>query len=103
MSDLVRNDLSKDAHAVAGGLFGLMAPGRGQVTFQTPSRIHSRTRAALDELVAAGLIEVGPTNPPGGLEYTALGNFRPFMKWLSMHENDHDVKFPIVISEPHHD
>lgn len=88
-------DLSDDAKAVAGGLFGM--GGRTKVTFQmVESRPTARTQAALDELVAVGLVtkEDGPNL--GGVTYTGSLGCRRYFRWIMWHEAL--ARFPI--SEP---
>ncbi len=52
-------EISRDAQIVASALFG-MGP-ISKVHFQRPHAIHPRAKAALTELVAAGLIENTPS------------------------------------------
>ncbi|ACL58509.1 hypothetical protein [Methylobacterium nodulans] len=78
--------LSDDAKAVAGGHFGFMQPGKGTLTFKTPSRMTERGKAALDELVAAGVCTVEPFNQLDGLVYRPVINCRPFARWLMRNE-----------------
>lgn len=73
--------ISSDAMFLGGSLFGLMQPGKGQLTFKMiESRPSKRTQDALDELVKAGLVSVEPFNRHGGFVYTPLVTFkRPSM------------------------
>ncbi len=74
--------LSDDAKCVAGGTFGMMQPGKGTVTFHTPSRITPRGKAALDELVEAGVLSCETFNRFGGLVYKPMVLCWPFHLWL---------------------
>ncbi len=47
--------MNRDAQLTAMALFG---NGNGEVTFNTPSRINGRTKAALDEMVKIGAVTV---------------------------------------------
>lgn len=55
-----KKELSRDAQIVAAGLFGLGS--KASVSFQRPHIIHPRTRAAIEELKAAGMIEDLPAH-----------------------------------------
>lgn len=52
--------ISRDAEVVAYCLFGMPMSANHSVTFQRPHIIHPRTRAAFDELTAAGMLEPIP-------------------------------------------
>lgn len=96
MSDIVLDDLSFDAKAVAGGWFGLMVPGKGELTFELVSqRPSDRAQAALDEMVRAGMLAVEP-NRAGGLVYTPLVSCRPALRWLQSHIDNPEIKFALV-------
>ncbi|MGY3581394.1 hypothetical protein ACVIGB_000536 [Bradyrhizobium sp. USDA 4341] len=88
--------LSDDAKAVAGGCFGGMWPGHGELRFEMrKNRPTARSQAALDELEAMGAIEV--TKELGGaVRYRALVNFRQFYLWLGRRTNRADLRFKIV-------
>ncbi len=69
--------LSADAKYLGYSMFSRMMA-RGSVTFKmVESRPSDRTQAALDELVAAGLISCEPFNRFGGVVYKPLGSFKP--------------------------
>lgn len=73
---MAEGKLSADARYLGHALFGPMLPGIGKVTFQQTTTTPSpRTQAALDELVAAGLLSVEPFNRYGGLVYRPLVTF----------------------------
>lgn len=80
-NDDLLTKLSDDAKAVAAGHFGLMSR-KSSLTFHTPSRITERGRAALDELVQAGVCSVEPFNRFGGLVYRPLVDCKPFARWM---------------------
>jgi hypothetical protein len=93
--------LSKDAKAVAGSVFGMMKTGGGShLTFQMiEGRPTRRMQAALDELIAAGVIRRDPswTNAAGvGVRYEPIVDCHPYFKWVMRHEKDPDIKFPIT-------
>jgi hypothetical protein len=88
--------LSDDAKAVAGGCFGTMRPGHGELRFAMKEyRPSARTQAALEELEAMGGIET--TKEPGGAVcHRALVNFWDFFLWLRRQEGRADLRFKIV-------
>lgn len=89
--------LSFDAKAVAGGWFGMMVPGKGDLTFQLQSvKPSERAQNALDELVWEGLVNVEPFNDYGGLVYTPLVRFDVAMRWLGTQIDNPAIKFPLV-------
>lgn len=92
--------LSDDAKAVAGAAFGLMAPGIGELVFLTPSRITPRAKAALDELVSAGVASCEPHNHSGGLRYRPLIDCHPFMRWLARNKRQADFALVNPESKP---
>lgn len=68
--------LSPDALYFAGSMFFLMTPGEGELTFKmVESRPSDRSQAALDELVAEGLVSAEPFNRFGGMTYRPLVEF----------------------------
>ncbi len=78
--------LSADAKFFASSIFYMMPPGAGKLTFQMiESRPSDRSQAALDELVAAGVVSVEPFNSLGGVTYRPLVEFprakEPPGKW----------------------
>lgn len=79
--------LSADALFFAGSMFMLMTPGKGELTFRLVERKPSdRSQAALDELVAAGVVSSEPFNEYGGVTYRPLVEFprvgkAPAGKW----------------------
>lgn len=89
--------LSDDAKAVAGGWFGLMNPGGGELTFAlVQNKPTARAQAALAELVAAGVISVEQFNRFGGLVYRPLFDCRTALYWLGRNENNPAAKWPLV-------
>jgi hypothetical protein len=78
--------LSDDAKAVAGGCFGTMRPGHGELRFAMKEyRPSARTQAALEELEAGGAVC-----------HRALVNFWDFFLWLRRQEGRADLRFKIV-------
>lgn len=68
--------LSADALYFAGAMFMLMEPGKGELTFRmVQSKPSPRSQAALDELVAAGVVSSEPFNRHGGITYRPLVKF----------------------------
>jgi hypothetical protein len=93
--------LTDQARAVAGALFGIMKPGGGShLTFQMrESRPTKECQAALDELVAAGVISREPLNQySNGVVYTPLVNCFDHYKWLMRNDKRPDLQ--IRIAEP---
>lgn len=71
-----RESLSADARYCGASLFRMMEPGKGVIRFlMIDSEPSPRTQAALDELVAAGLVSSTPFNRFGGVEYRPLVEF----------------------------
>ncbi|MEG3806660.1 hypothetical protein DBT53_002640 [Aerococcus mictus] len=86
-------DLSEDAKAVAGGLFGLgLTALNFEMMVNEPTK---RMQAALDELVAAKMILSRPLNQAGGLSYAPVegADFKPLAEW--MRSNGRDPALPI--------
>lgn len=68
-----RETLSADALYFASSMFMLMTPGKGELTFRmVDSKPSPRSQAALDELVAAGVVSSEPFNKYGGVTYRPL-------------------------------
>lgn len=73
-------DLSEDARQIAGSLFGLP---KSSVEFRRPHAITARRKAALDELEAAGLIVVRPSDSfQGAIVYHAPVPLQEHWRWL---------------------
>jgi hypothetical protein len=89
-------ELSDDARAVAGGAFGYMRPGKGELNFRTPARIHPRMKSALDELTAAGVLNFEDLGREG-YRYTPRVDCRGFAAWLMA--NQSKGKIPFVVAE----
>lgn len=71
-----RGSLSSDALYFAGSMFMLMTSGKGELTFRmVESRPSPRSQAALDELVAAGVVSAEPASRDGGVTYRPLVEF----------------------------
>lgn len=91
------DDLSFDAKGVAGAWFGMMVPGKGDLTFQLQNAKPSpRAQAALDELVTKGLVSVEAFNRYGGLVYRPLARFDMAMEWLGSNLDHPDIKFALT-------
>jgi hypothetical protein len=91
------DDLSFDAKGVAGAWFGMMVPGKGELTFQLQQgKPSERAQAALDELVTKDLISVEAFNRYGGLVYRPLVRFDAAFKWLGEQVDNPDIKFPLI-------
>lgn len=91
-------DVSRDAQVVAYCLFLMGRP--TQVTFNRPHIIHPRTRAALDELASAGLLEVMDTSklPRGAMGWQAVKGLRPMLdfKEQGIPAITKDESFPVT-------
>lgn len=85
--------LSDDAKAVAGCFFGITTALNFAMIESRPTK---RMQAALDELVASGLVTVEELNVVGGKSYKRNdeANFMPYMKWVR--ENGDLAKFQIT-------
>ncbi len=88
--------LSADAKAVAGGHFGMMQPGKGTLTFNTPTRITARAKDALVELTEAGVCK-HEVSAAGAWIYTPLIHCGCFRRWLGA--NQHAGRFPTVTKD----
>jgi hypothetical protein len=96
LTDLIER-LSSDAKCVAGAWFGMMTPGKGDLTFQLQTtRPTDRALDALAELVAGGFVSVEALNRYGGLVYRPLVDCRWGYDFLREHENDPAIKWPIT-------
>lgn len=91
--------LSTCAKAVCGAWFGLMRPGKGELTFSLgQSRPSDQAQAGLDELVAAGIISVEAFNRYGGLVYRPMIDCHWALRWLKANINDPAAK--IIMTAP---
>jgi hypothetical protein len=97
MSDLDLSRLSDVAKAVAGSLFGMISPGKGDVTFGLrESRPSDETQAGLDELVRAGAVTVEAFNEFGGLVYRPVVRCDAAYQWLGRNLKNPAAKFSIT-------
>jgi len=76
--------LSDDAKSVASHHLAGMRPGIGTIAFASPYRISRRAKAALDELVRARVLTVGPFGE-GGLVYRLVADCSAYRGWLDRH------------------
>jgi hypothetical protein len=91
--------LSDTAKAVAGAWFGMMSPGKGDLTFELrEGRPTDEALDALSELVRAGVASVAPFNQYGGLVYRPLVDCRPAFKWLLANEANPAAKIVLIQS-----
>lgn len=89
-------ELSDDAKMLAGQMFGL---GLTAMNFEMiVGKPSARCQAALDEMVAAGMITCTPLNMVGGVSYKPVAgvDFQPLAKWAIEHRNDGSFSFPIT-------
>ena len=92
------NTLSDGAKAVAGAWFGMMAPGKGELTFQLrEGRPSDEAQQGLDELVRAGIISVEPFNEFGGIVYRPLAPCNWAFKWLSRNLKNPAAKIRMTV------
>lgn len=91
-------DLSDAAKAVAGGIFGFMAPrnSSGLVFEMRQSQPTKQMQAALDELVEAGVIAKKMSDGSPRVSYLPTTDCRPYAKWLSRNRNNPGIKIPIT-------
>lgn len=89
--------VSFDAKCVAGAWFGMMSPGKGDLTFQLQTaRPSDRALDALAELVTGGFVSVEAFNRYGGLVYRPLVDCRWGYDFLRQHEDDPAIKWTIT-------
>lgn len=93
------SEVSRDAQTVAYCMF-LMGP-PVCLAFDRPHIIHPRTRAALDELTEAGLLEVMPSGvlPRGGAGWKAASHLCPLKDFRDQgipRITSSDSSFPIT-------
>lgn len=101
-SDDLLKRLSVRAKVAGGGCFGMMRPGKGEMTFQMrENRPTPEMQAALDELEAAGAIQRTPLNNGyGGVRYVPLMNFHDFFVWVGKNIGLRDSDAHFKITEP---
>src|SRR3546814_11167393 len=75
--------LSDYAKAVGAAWFAHLIPGSTFHFHMVETRPSERDLAALDELLAAGIIERTACDPSGKVEYRPLVDCLPFAKWVS--------------------
>lgn len=91
------SELSFDANCIAGAWFGMMTPGKGDLTFELRTvRPSNRALDALAELVGAGIVSVEPFNRYGGLVYRPLVDCSWGYDFLREHHADPAIKWPIT-------
>jgi hypothetical protein len=75
-ADAAFEQLSPKAQLIASGILSMMRPGEGRMCFgaEGHARASSESQAALDELVAAGLVSMH-TEDDGGTTYIPLVRF----------------------------
>lgn len=96
--DLEALALSDRAKAVCGAWFGMMLPGKGDVTFQLrEGRPSAEAQDGLDELVRAGVISVEAFNQYGGLVYRPLIDCRWAHKWLGKNLKNPAAKIRMIV------
>ena len=92
-----REVLSFDARCIAGAWFGMMSPGKGDVTFQLrEGRPSDRAVASLLELKRAGFISIEEFNRYGGVVCRAVQDMRWAFDWLGQNRDNPDLKWPIT-------
>lgn len=98
-------DLSADAKVIC-ALWGFGM--QFELKFLTPSRIHKRTKAALDELVERKIVTVEQFNDFGGLIYRDAGTAYHIGHKLSqvaikrLFDHDDRGSFPIAVESGDH-
>ncbi len=89
------SELSDEAKAVAGVAFGL--GDKCVLSFgMVESRPSAKTQAALDELLAAGLITRKQINQSGAVEYRATTDLSEYARWLRRNGKNPRIRFPLV-------
>lgn len=89
--------LSFDAKVVAGACFGMMGLNSSMAFQMKEGRPGKRCKAALDELVSAGVLSVETINGYGGVEYHPIKDCSPAFKWVMERQEDPAIKFPISV------
>ena len=99
MSEIDLDALDDATKAVAGAWFGMMRPGKGDLTFNLrEGRPSDEAIDALGKLVRAKVISVEAFNRYGGLVYRPLVDCRPAMLWL--HRNIGNPAAAVKMTEP---
>lgn len=91
----IDESLSKEARAVLGAWFGMGGDTTLTLRLQQ-SRPTEKAQAALDELVAAGILAHEPFNQFGGIVYRPTRETRPYLKWLHEHVDDPACQFRLM-------
>jgi hypothetical protein len=90
--------LSADARVVAGAHFGLLAVGKGTLSFGTPARISARGKAALVELEIAGVVKSIEPAAPGGVAFTPAVDCSAMFDWVG--DNQHLLEGWYIVDTP---
>jgi hypothetical protein len=94
----IAKGLSDASKAVAGAWFGLMRPGKSEVTFQLrEARPSDEAQAGLNDLVEHGIISVEPFNRYGGLVYRPLVDCHCFFVWLGKNRANPAAKIRMTV------
>lgn len=89
--------LSDDAKAVAGAWFGWMTAASEGLTFlMRETRPAERSQRALDELLAAGVIERVEVYGPPAVTYRPRKACRQYLAWLRKNEGRADINWRLV-------
>ena len=88
-------ELSEDARAIAGGLFGSPIPVGESARFERPQDITARAAEALVELVEAGILEKTVTSH--AVCYRPLVDCSEHYDWLRANMHRGVGRFPIMV------
>lgn len=91
--------LSDDAKVLAGCHLGLMRPGGGSVTFQTPWNRTARCAAAWDELVEKGVCTAFPLNAQGAVVYKPAVDCAPSFQWMRANVGRPELAFSVMVPD----
>lgn len=100
MSEAIDLDsLSDDAKVIAGCWFAKMrVGGESALTLHLiENKPAPRTQAALDELVAKGVVSVSPFNRFGGLVFKPLVDCFSAFQWLMTNSEREGVNFQLMV------
>ncbi len=92
------DDLSDDAKALAGCWFAKMGPKSDGLTLHLKElKPAPRTQAALDEMVARGVLSKTPFNQYGGEVYKPLLDCFEAFRWFMANAEREDINFRLMV------
>ena len=89
--------LSDEAKCVASAWFGMMSPGKGELTFELQGRKPAAwAQKGLNELVREGFVSVEPFNKYGGLVYRPMVDCHWAFRWFARNTKHPLGKLPLT-------